>query len=160
MSAIGVRSEPADAVAELPVAAAVPAPEEGRHHLPELAHLPSLGFAHRTKHQRRRGSLVRRMLALADVVGLTAAYVIVDLATTSAAGGWGQVRGYAILLATLPVWIVLAKVYGLYDQDEERTHHPTTDDFIGVFHVVTVGTWVFYGAGRLFGLDGTEARPS
>lgn len=152
MSAIGVRSEHAEAAGDLPLPIAVPETEEARHHLAELAHLPSLGFprhAHGTR-PRRRGSLVRRMLALADVVGLTAAYVAVDLVTTS--GGWAHVRAYAVLLATLPVWIVLAKVYGLYDQDEERTHHPTTDDFIGVFHVVTVGTWVFYGAGRLLGL--------
>ena len=48
-----------------------------------------------------------------------------------------------LLLATLPGWIVIAKLYRLYDQDEERTHHPTTDDLAGVFHLVTVGVWLF-----------------
>ena len=47
-------------------------------------------------------------------------------------------------------------LYSLYDQDEERTHHPTTDDFVGVFHLVTIGTWVmFIGSVR----SGSPIRP-
>jgi exopolysaccharide biosynthesis polyprenyl glycosylphosphotransferase len=40
------------------------------------------------------------------------------------------------------VWILAAKLYGLYDKDEERAHHSTADDFVGVFHLVTVVTWL------------------
>ncbi len=47
-------------------------------------------------------------------------------------------------LLTLPGWVVVAKLYGLYDHDEERTDHSTTDDFAGVFHMVTVCTWLFW----------------
>ncbi len=57
-----------------------------------------------------------------------------------------------VLLATLPGWIVIARFYRLYDQDEERTHHPTTDDLVGVFHLVTVCTWLFYAAVSLTGV--------
>lgn len=151
MSAIGARSGRAESASDMPVSNAPSATEGDQHLVPTVAHLPSLGLLghRRARRARRRGSLVRRMLALADIVGLATAYVVVDLLTT---GGAVDLRRYALLLATLPVWIVLAKLYGLYDQDEERTHHPTTDDLIGVFHVVTVGTWLFYGGGRLLGL--------
>jgi exopolysaccharide biosynthesis polyprenyl glycosylphosphotransferase len=40
---------------------------------------------------------------------------------------------------------VVAKLYGLYDLDEERTDHSTTDDLVPVLHLVTVGTWLFFG---------------
>ncbi len=44
----------------------------------------------------------------------------------------------------LPFWVVLAKLYGLYERDEEKADHSTVDDFLGVFHLVTVGVWLFY----------------
>jgi exopolysaccharide biosynthesis polyprenyl glycosylphosphotransferase len=151
MSAIGARSGRAEPVSDVPVSNTPSATEGDQHLVQAVAHLPSLGLLghRRARRARRRGSLVRRMLVLADIVGLVTAYVVVDLLTT---GGAVDLLRCALLLATLPVWVVLAKVYGLYDQDEARTHHPTTDDLLGVFHVVTVGTWVFYGGGRLLGL--------
>jgi exopolysaccharide biosynthesis polyprenyl glycosylphosphotransferase len=50
---------------------------------------------------------------------------------------------------TLPVWIAVAKLYALYDHDEERTDHTTVDDIVGVFHVVTVGAWLLVAAAWL-----------
>ena len=44
-----------------------------------------------------------------------------------------------MFLLTVPAWIVITKLYGLYDHDEERADHSTADDFGGVFHMVTVG---------------------
>ena len=58
----------------------------------------------------------------------------------------------ALFLFSLPVWIFAAKLYGLYDRDEERTDHSTGDDVIGVFHLVTVGTWLLYAFARFTGL--------
>ena len=49
-------------------------------------------------------------------------------------------------VASLPAWVIVAKVYGLYDHDEERTDHSTIDDFAGVFHMVTVCTFLFWAA--------------
>jgi exopolysaccharide biosynthesis polyprenyl glycosylphosphotransferase len=48
---------------------------------------------------------------------------------------------FAFLL-TIPAWIVITKLYGLYDHDDERANHSTADDFGGVFHMVTVCTWL------------------
>src|SRR5207249_8271482 len=36
------------------------------------------------------------------------------------------------------------KVYGLYDQDEERTDHSTSDEIVAFFHFVTVGAWLLF----------------
>jgi exopolysaccharide biosynthesis polyprenyl glycosylphosphotransferase len=109
----------------------------------------------RTSNPHRRGWLVRRLLALADVVGLVLAFAAVELAF--GAGGGTSNRAtrpeeWLLLLATLPGWIVIAKLYGLYDQDEERTHHPTTDDFAGVFHLVTVGVWILFAGTWALGI--------
>jgi exopolysaccharide biosynthesis polyprenyl glycosylphosphotransferase len=94
----------------------------------------------------RRGWLVRRALAAADLVGLTIAFlaasVIFDMPARS-----DTVKPEIELLfflLSLPAWLVVAKLYGLYDLDEERTDHSTTDDLVPVLHLVTVGSWLFY----------------
>ena len=93
-----------------------------------------------------RGWLVRRALLLADVVGLTVAFVAAELvlgrdgADTHAFGDWIE---FVLFLALLPLWILGAKLGGLYDRDEERTDYSTTDDLVGVFVLVTLMTWVY-----------------
>lgn len=93
----------------------------------------------------RRGWLVRRMLLLADVVGLLLAFTIAELLFLSPAtfDSVAPVTETILFLATLPGWIVVAKLYGLYDQDEERADHTTVDELVGVLHLVTVGAWIF-----------------
>ena len=46
-----------------------------------------------------------------------------------------------VFFATLPLWVLMAKIYGLYEHDEERTDHSTVDEIVGIFHLVTVGAW-------------------
>ena len=94
---------------------------------------------------RRRGTLVRRMLLVADLFGLAGSFVVGALI-------WGD-RGpidhqglgaeLVLVAAALPAWVVMAKLHGLYDRDEERADHSTVDDLVGVFHVVTIGVWMF-----------------
>jgi exopolysaccharide biosynthesis polyprenyl glycosylphosphotransferase len=98
---------------------------------------------------RRRGWLVRRMLICADLLGLVAAF-----AATMAVLIYPtplQQRHWLALVAILPVWVVMAKIYGLYDRDEERADHSTVDDFVGVFHLMTVGAWLLLIGGRATG---------
>jgi exopolysaccharide biosynthesis polyprenyl glycosylphosphotransferase len=38
--------------------------------------------------------------------------------------------------------VVITKLYGLYDRDDERANHSTADEFGAVFHMVTVCTWL------------------
>jgi exopolysaccharide biosynthesis polyprenyl glycosylphosphotransferase len=70
-----------------------------------------------------------------------------------AAGGAVSATTETLLfLATLPGWVVVAKLYGLYDRDQHRADHATADDVIDVFHMITIGTWLFFAASWLTGL--------
>jgi exopolysaccharide biosynthesis polyprenyl glycosylphosphotransferase len=102
----------------------------------------------------RRGWLIRRMLLAADLVGITLAFAIASFADHPGARQEyvDRAREFALFLAVLPVWVVLAKLYGLYERDEERADHSTSDDLSGVFHLVTVGIWVFFLGARATGL--------
>jgi exopolysaccharide biosynthesis polyprenyl glycosylphosphotransferase len=108
---------------------------------------------------RRRGWLVRRSLVVADLIGLTLAFLATELAFGAGRGvanGAGTLAEELLFVLSLPGWILLAKLYGLYDRDEERTHHSTTDDLAGVFNLTTVGTWVFYAGTRASGVAHPE----
>ena len=106
----------------------------------------------------RRGWLVRRALLAADVFGLLVAFFVTELlfADNHVVGGVGTGSKSAIFVASLAAWIVAAKLYGLYDRDEERATHSTADEVVNVFHLITVGVWVFYATSWLVGL----AHPS
>jgi exopolysaccharide biosynthesis polyprenyl glycosylphosphotransferase len=96
---------------------------------------------------RRRGWLVRRALVGADVAGLLVAYSVAEVFATWRIGydtGVGRVQELGLFLLFLPVWVVAARVYHLYDRDEERTDHTTADDLSRVFHLVTVWTFLLY----------------
>jgi exopolysaccharide biosynthesis polyprenyl glycosylphosphotransferase len=104
-------------------------------------------LARRRGTTRRRGWLVRRALAAADVAGLLLAFLAVELIYLSVRGpndhiGLGE--EFLVFVATVPLWLLFAKLHGLYDHDEERANHNTTDDLVGVFHLVTAGVWCLY----------------
>lgn len=95
----------------------------------------------------RRGWLVRRMLVLADVAGLGLAFVLAIMLFRNRIGPTDPVgveHEVLLFLVTLPGWVLLARLHGLYDRDEERASHSTLDDLVGVFHLVTVGTFLFF----------------
>src|SRR5204862_7533157 len=88
-----------------------------------------------THDARNRGWIVRRGLLTADAVGLTAAFVITALAFGQGAGEHNHLAlaaEYLLFIATLPAWLLGAKLHELYDRDEERTDHTTFNDFVGV----------------------------
>jgi exopolysaccharide biosynthesis polyprenyl glycosylphosphotransferase len=101
----------------------------------------------------RRNRLVPPALAAADVVGLSLAYLI-------ATGNWGgdgalgSIRELILFGCSLPVWVFVAKLHGLYRGDEERTDHSTTDDVIGVLHLSTIGAWLLLVVSRIANLHG------
>jgi exopolysaccharide biosynthesis polyprenyl glycosylphosphotransferase len=100
----------------------------------------------------RRGSLVRRALAVADLAGLTAAFLLSALAygsRASATNGFSLDSELILFFATLPAWLLLAKLHGLYDRDEEHAGHTTVDDLIGIVKVVTIGAWLLFVASWL-----------
>jgi exopolysaccharide biosynthesis polyprenyl glycosylphosphotransferase len=61
------------------------------------------------------------MLALGDVLAVAAAAITVEL--------WGSGAGAALLLVlSAPIWIVTAKLAGLYDRDHRTLRHLTVDE--------------------------------
>jgi exopolysaccharide biosynthesis polyprenyl glycosylphosphotransferase len=97
----------------------------------------------------RRRRLVRRSLGLADIVGLSLAF----LAASLLFGHRGASEPELLLfLASLPGWLLVAQLHGLYARDERNADHPTTDDAVGVFHLITIGTWLLLAGSLLSGL--------
>jgi exopolysaccharide biosynthesis polyprenyl glycosylphosphotransferase len=103
---------------------------------------------------KRRGWLMRRLLLCADIIGLLSAYAVAMAFAPPAVRVDRVAPIWEILLfaATIPLWILLARIHGLYDRDEERTDHSTVDDVVGVFQVVTLGTWGFLVITHVTGL--------
>jgi exopolysaccharide biosynthesis polyprenyl glycosylphosphotransferase len=104
----------------------------------ELIHGRRIGKTH------RRGWIVRRALLAADVVGLLLAFSLAEMVagvptSSDNVSPWLELAGF---LATIPLWLVLARLFGLYERDEERADHNTVDDAVGVFVLVTVGAWM------------------
>ncbi len=65
-------------------------------------------------------------------------------ATTRRSIESGRRTEVVLFALTLPLWVVLGRLYGLYSGDEERANHSTVDDFFGVFNMLTVGAWLLF----------------
>ena len=103
---------------------------------------------------RRRGWLMRRLLLIADLVGLLSAFLLaLVLVSPNPAVDVVNTRWeVALFVASLPLWVLLARMHGLYDRDEERTDHSTVDDIFGVLQMVSIGTWGFVAVTEIIGL--------
>jgi exopolysaccharide biosynthesis polyprenyl glycosylphosphotransferase len=94
----------------------------------------------------RRDWFLRRLLAFSDVTWLAAAMLL----ATALAGGtpahpWTQLLFFGFL--TLPLWVVLFKMYGLYERDAKRLSHTTLDDLPALFHALLLGCllmWCYF----------------
>ncbi|HMJ97273.1 MAG TPA: sugar transferase [Thermoleophilaceae bacterium] len=78
-------------------------------------------------------ALRRRMLAAADSLAVLVAVLFAEMGELSLAASFWTV-------ALLPVWIVLAKLHGLYDHDHRTLRHLTSDELSGILSWATVGT--------------------
>jgi len=102
--------------------------------------------------KRRRGWLVRRFLVTADIAGLLLAFAIAELIVVGPGSGRFDVLTETLaFIATLPGWVLVTRLYGLYSQDDQRTNHTTTDEVANVFNMVTVCTWLFFAVSWVSG---------
>jgi len=101
----------------------------------------------------RRSWLVPRSLVIADLLGLSLAYLIVTL-LWGGHGAFGSTRELLVFVLTLPCWVFVAKLHGLYQRDHERAAHSSTDDVAGVFYLVAIGLWLLLVASQLTGREG------
>jgi hypothetical protein len=94
----------------------------------------------------RRDWFLRRLLAVSDIVCLAVAMTLaLALAGGSRGHSWQELLLYGLI--TLPAWVVLFKLYGLYERDAKRLSHSTLDDLPSLFHAVLLGcllTWCWF----------------
>ncbi|HXV05619.1 MAG TPA: hypothetical protein VFP23_06915, partial [Solirubrobacterales bacterium] len=84
---------------------------------------------------RRRGELLRRMLAVGDWLALIAALCV---ATATTAATDVATLFWAVLIS--PIWILVVKVHGLYDNDHRRIRHSTLDELPALVSSSALGT--------------------
>jgi exopolysaccharide biosynthesis polyprenyl glycosylphosphotransferase len=89
---------------------------------------------------RRRGSLLRRMLATGDWLTLLATLCVVTAASSKTDVGtlfWAAMCS--------PVWILVLKLHGLYDNDHRRIRHSTLDELSSLISAAALGTLALDG---------------
>jgi len=91
----------------------------------------------------RRDFVVRRVMAVSDMVAIAAAALVAFLAT--------PVSGHGVqliwVLPTLPAWVALFGVYGLYQRESKRIGPAALEELPAIFHALVVGTlalWLYY----------------
>jgi exopolysaccharide biosynthesis polyprenyl glycosylphosphotransferase len=111
--------------------------------LPRVRPVPPTGLDERTvlaTAYGHRDFWTRRALAAADIAALIVAVLVSQLIDNGGTLGddlaWGALA--------IPLWVVLFKVYGLYDRDAKRVNHGTIDDVPRAFHAVLVGTLLLW----------------
>jgi exopolysaccharide biosynthesis polyprenyl glycosylphosphotransferase len=119
--------------------------------LPALGALSAdeLGVPHSVVGARHghRDYVIRRLLAVADVCGIALAFAVA--AAVDPAADASPMSVFLWGLAALPMWVLVFKLYGLYDRDLKRVSHSTVDDIPWLFHGVVIGTlvtWVAFKA--------------
>lgn len=91
----------------------------------------------------QRDWFLRRLLAITDAVCLTLALALAMVLTGDKHGhSWPQYVLYGAI--TLPAWVVLLNMYGLYDRDARRLSHSTLDDLPSLFHGLVLGSLLMW----------------
>jgi exopolysaccharide biosynthesis polyprenyl glycosylphosphotransferase len=89
---------------------------------------------------RRRGAMLRRLLASGDWAALigTLCLVTASTSTTDVATLF-----WAVLFS--PAWVLVVKLHGLYDNDHRRIRHSTLDELPSLVSASVLGTLVLDG---------------
>jgi len=89
---------------------------------------------------RRRGELLRRLLATGDWAALVAALCVATAATAATNTG---TLFWALIVS--PAWIAVIKLHGLYDNDHRRIRHSTLDELPALVSAAALGTLTLDG---------------
>jgi exopolysaccharide biosynthesis polyprenyl glycosylphosphotransferase len=89
---------------------------------------------------RRRGALLRRMLATGDWIALIGALCIATAATSTT-----DVANLFWAVMFSPIWILVLKLHGLYDNDHRRIRHSTFDELTTLISASALGTLALDG---------------
>jgi exopolysaccharide biosynthesis polyprenyl glycosylphosphotransferase len=89
---------------------------------------------------RRRGAMLRRLLACGDWAALFGALCLVTASTSTTDVA---TLFWAVMLS--PAWILVVKLHGLYDNDHRRIRHSTLDELPSLVSASVLGTLVLDG---------------
>ncbi|MFL5900516.1 MAG: sugar transferase [Solirubrobacterales bacterium] len=89
---------------------------------------------------RQRGALLRRLLAIGDWIALIGALCLATAATSTTDVA---TLFWAVLFS--PVWILVLKLHGLYDNDHRRIRHSTLDELPALISASALGTLALDG---------------
>jgi exopolysaccharide biosynthesis polyprenyl glycosylphosphotransferase len=89
---------------------------------------------------RRRGALLRRLLATGDWIAIFAALCVATAATSTT----DVAKLFWAVLFT-PAWLLVIKLHGLYDNDHRRIRHSTLDELPSLISASALGTIVLDG---------------
>jgi exopolysaccharide biosynthesis polyprenyl glycosylphosphotransferase len=115
----------------------VPAPEPSAAAPTEMA--SRLGLTGPSG-SRRRGALLRRLLAAGDWLAIFAALCVATAATSTT----DVAKLFWAVLFT-PAWLLVLKLHGLYDNDHRRIRHSTLDELPSLVSASALGTIVLDG---------------
>jgi len=117
-----------------------PKPADARPERPAPGARARLGEQQGPQGWRRRGAILRRLLAAGDWAALVGTLCAVTAATSTtdiATLFW------AVLFS--PAWILVVKLHGLYDNDHRRIRHSTLDELPSLISASTLGTLLLDG---------------
>jgi exopolysaccharide biosynthesis polyprenyl glycosylphosphotransferase len=89
---------------------------------------------------RQRGAMLRRLLATGDLVALIGALCLATAATQTTDVA---TLFWAALLS--PIWLLVLKLHGLYDNDHRRIRHSTLDEVATLISACTIGALALDG---------------
>ena len=89
---------------------------------------------------RRRGAMLRRLLAAGDWVAIFAALCVATAVTSTT----DVAKLFWAVLFT-PAWMLVLKLHGLYDNDHRRIRHSTLDELPSLISASALGTIVLDG---------------
>jgi exopolysaccharide biosynthesis polyprenyl glycosylphosphotransferase len=110
-----------------------------------LVEIPSPALHERSLISRtrtRRDQSTRRLMALGDAGAILFAVAVAGWVAKQRYYPWELVEWS---LLTLPLWILLLKVYKLYDNYSKRISHTAVDDLPWLSHALLVGSLLFWG---------------
>jgi exopolysaccharide biosynthesis polyprenyl glycosylphosphotransferase len=102
--------------------------------------VPLAPDGHGPDESRRRGALLRRLLAVSDLGALLAVLCLVT--ATSSATNVADLFWAALFS---PSWVIVVKLQGLYDNDHRRIRHSTLDELPSLVTASVLGTLVLDG---------------
>jgi len=124
------------AVARAPSSGSSPSPQRQPGRSPVATRLGLAG----PEGARAQGAFLRRLLASGDWVALVATLCAVTATTAQTDVG---TLFWATMLS--PVWLVVVKLHGLYDNDHRRIRHSTLDEISRLVSAAALGTLALDG---------------